>query len=67
MGESHGEGYGVVIDGCPQASPDEGLIQEYLKRRKPGQSKFSTTRKEEDKVRILSGVLREERPGLPYL
>ena len=65
-GESHGEGYGVVIDGCPAGLPlDEGLIQEYLKRRKPGQSKFSTTRKEEDKVRILSGVFEGRTTGTP--
>jgi chorismate synthase len=65
-GESHGEGYGVVIDGCPAGLPiDEGLIQEYLKRRKPGQTKFSTSRKEEDKVRILSGVFEGRTTGTP--
>ena len=65
-GESHGEGYGVVIDGCPAGlSLDEIQIQEYLKRRKPGQTKFSTTRKEEDKVRILSGMFEGRTTGTP--
>ncbi|NLO08381.1 MAG: chorismate synthase [Clostridiales bacterium] len=65
-GESHGEGYGVVIDGCPAGLPiDEGQIQEYLKRRKPGQTQFSTTRKEEDKVRILSGLFEGRTTGTP--
>ncbi|CRZ34736.1 chorismate synthase [Herbinix hemicellulosilytica] len=65
-GESHGEGYGVVIDGCPAGLPlDESQIQAYLKRRKPGQSKFSTPRKEEDKVRILSGVFEGKTTGTP--
>jgi chorismate synthase (EC 4.2.3.5) len=65
-GESHGEGYGVVIDGCPAGLPlDESQIQEYLKRRKPGQSKFSTPRKEEDEVRILSGVFEGVTTGTP--
>lgn len=65
-GESHGEGYGVVIDGCPAGlALDEIQIQEYLKRRKPGQSKFSTTRKEEDKVKILSGLFEGKTAGTP--
>lgn len=65
-GESHGDGYGVVVDGCPAGLPlDEIQIQEYLKRRKPGQTKFSTTRKEEDKVRILSGLFEGRTTGTP--
>lgn len=65
-GESHGEGYGVVIDGCPAGlSIEESQIQAYLKRRKPGQSKFSTPRKEDDKVRILSGVFEGKTTGTP--
>lgn len=56
-GESHGAGIGVVIDGCPAGLPlSEDDIQEFLDRRKPGQSKFTTQRKEGDKVEILSGV-----------
>lgn len=48
-GESHGEGLGVVIDGCPAGLPlCEEDIQEQLDRRKPGQSKFTTPRKEDD-------------------
>lgn len=65
-GESHGEGYGVVIDGCPAGlAIDEGLIQQYLNRRKPGRTKYSTPRKEEDKVRILSGVFEGKTTGTP--
>ena len=56
-GESHGEGVGVVIDGCPAGLPlSEEDIQKYLNRRKPGQSKFTTQRKESDQAEILSGV-----------
>lgn len=65
-GESHGEGYGVVVDGCPAGLPlDEFQVQEYLKRRKPGQTQFSTSRKEEDKVRILSGLFEGRTTGTP--
>ena len=57
-GESHGKGLGVVVDGCPAGLPlDENDIQKFLNRRKPGQSKFTTPRKEDDAVEILSGVL----------
>lgn len=56
-GESHGEGLGVVVDGCPAGiSLCEEDIQKFLNRRKPGQSKYTTPRKEDDKVSILSGV-----------
>ena len=50
-GESHGKGVGVVVDGCPAGLPlTEADIQQYLNRRKPGQSRFSTQRKEYDDV-----------------
>ena len=56
-GESHGVGIGVVIDGCPAGlSLSSEDIQLYLNRRKPGQSRFTTPRKEDDAVDILSGV-----------
>lgn len=58
FGESHGIGVGVVIDGCPPRIPiTEELIQAELDRRKPGQSRITTQRKESDSVEILSGVL----------
>ena len=56
-GESHGGGIGVVIDGCPPRLPlSESDIQPCLDRRRPGQSKLTTPRKEEDRIEILSGV-----------
>lgn len=65
-GESHGKGIGVVIDGCPAGlSLCEEDIQKFLNRRKPGQSKFSTPRKEEDAVQILSGVFEGKTTGTP--
>lgn len=65
-GESHGEGIGVVIDGCPAGlSLCEQDIQIYLNRRKPGQSKYTTPRKESDTVRILSGVFEGKTTGTP--
>ncbi len=63
-GESHGKAIGVVIDGCPAGlSLCEGDIQNYLNRRKPGQSYLSTPRKEEDLVEILSGVFEGRTTG----
>lgn len=57
-GESHGPGVGVVIDGCPPSIPlNVDDIQAELDRRRPGQSKIVTPRKEDDKAEILSGVL----------
>lgn len=57
-GESHGPSVGVVIDGCPPRLPiDVATIQRELDRRKPGQSKITTQRKESDEVEILSGAL----------
>jgi chorismate synthase len=65
-GESHGKGIGVVVDGCP-AGLDlcEEDIQTYLNRRKPGTSKFTTPRKEDDCVEILSGVFEGKTTGTP--
>lgn len=66
FGESHGEGLGVVIDGCPAGlSLCAEDIQLYLNRRKPGQSKFTTPRKEADAVEILSGVFEGKTTGTP--
>lgn len=63
MGESHGKGIGVVVDGCPAGlSLCEEDIQKFLDRRKPGQSKFTTQRRESDTVEILSGVFEEKQP-----
>ena len=65
-GESHGKGLGVVIDGCPSGlSLCEEDIQTFLNRRKPGQSRFSTPRKEDDAVQILSGVFEGKTTGTP--
>lgn len=65
-GESHGKGIGVVVDGCPAGlALCESDIQEFLDRRKPGQSRYSTPRKEADKVEILSGVFEGRTTGTP--
>ncbi len=65
-GESHGRGIGVVIDGCPAGlALTEQDIQIYLNRRKPGQSRFTTPRKEDDVVEILSGVFEGKTTGTP--
>lgn len=65
-GESHGKGIGVVIDGCPAGLKlTAEQIQEYLDRRKPGQSRYSTPRKEADQVEILSGVFNDVTTGTP--
>ncbi|HEY0282469.1 MAG TPA: chorismate synthase [Rhizomicrobium sp.] len=62
FGESHGPALGCVIDGCPPGIPLTAAdIQADLDRRRPGQSKFVTRRKEPDRVRILSGVFQDER------
>lgn len=66
FGESHGTAIGVVIDGCPAGvTIDEGFIQSELSRRRPGQSKITTQRKEEDTFRILSGVFDGKSTGAP--
>lgn len=65
-GESHGPAIGCVVDGCPPLIQlNEKDIQLELDRRKPGQSKFTTQRKENDKVQILSGVFEGKTTGTP--
>src|SRR5258706_3979921 len=62
FGESHGPAIGCVVAGCPPGiAVTEADIQIYLDRRKPGQSKFVSQRKEPDAVRILSGVFQDDR------
>ena len=64
FGESHGAAIGCVIDGCPPRIPlTEADIQPYLDKRRPGQSRFTTQRREPDAVKILSGVLIDEATG----
>src|SRR3954470_2217439 len=65
-GESHGGGVGVVVDGCPpRLSLTEADIQPDLDRRRPGQSRIVTTRKESDAVQILSGTFEGKTLGTP--
>lgn len=65
-GESHGKGVGVVVDGCPAGLPlTESDIQICLDRRRPGQSTYTTARKEKDQVSILSGVFQGLTTGTP--
>src|SRR5436190_21614245 len=65
-GESHGGGVGVVVDGCPpRIELSEADIQPDLDRRRPGQSKIVTPRKEPDRVQILSGVFEGKTLGTP--
>ena len=65
-GESHGKGIGVVVDGCPAGLEiSEEVIQKYLNRRKPGQTRYSTPRKEDDIVEIQSGVFEGKTTGTP--
>lgn len=66
FGESHGPAIGATINGCPAGvTIDEQYIQNELARRKPGQSKITTQRKEEDQVEILSGVFEGKSTGTP--
>ena len=66
FGESHGGGVGVVVDGCPPRLPlSESDIQRDLDRRRPGQSRLTTPRQEEDRVEILSGVFEGRTLGSP--
>lgn len=66
FGESHGAAIGVTIDGCPAGvSIDMDYVQSELARRKPGQSKITTQRKEEDEVEILSGIFEGKSTGTP--
>jgi chorismate synthase len=65
-GESHGGGIGVVVDGCPPRIPiTREEIQFELDRRRPGQSRVTTQRQEEDRVEILSGIFEEQTLGTP--
>lgn len=65
-GESHGKAIGATIDGCPpNIHIDEKFIQKFLDRRKPGQSRFTTQRRERDKVEIFSGVFNSKTTGSP--
>ncbi len=66
FGESHGRGIGGIIDGCPAGLlVDIDLIQKDLARRKPGQSKITTQRKEPDQVEFLSGIFEGKTQGTP--
>ena len=66
FGESHGQAIGVIIDGCPAGLEiDEAFVQSELDRRKPGQSKITTQRKEDDTFNILSGVFEGKSTGAP--
>ena len=65
-GESHGPAIGCVVDGCPpNIVLSEKKIQEDMDRRRPGKSKFTSQRKESDKVEILSGVFQGKTTGTP--
>lgn len=66
FGESHGKGLGVIIDGCPSGIPVQTEdIQQDLDRRRPGQSRIVTQRKEKDQVQILSGIFEGKTTGTP--
>lgn len=66
FGESHGKAIGVIIDGCPpNINIDEDFIQSELDKRRPGQSKITTQRKESDTAQILSGVFEGKSTGTP--
>src|SRR5690606_23828228 len=66
FGESHGKAIGVIIDGCPaNIAIDESVIQSELDKRRPGQSKITTQRKESDTAQILSGVFEGKTTGTP--
>jgi chorismate synthase len=65
FGESHGVAIGCLVDGCPPRIPlTVADIQPYLDKRRPGQSRFTTQRRETDEAKILSGVLLDEASGL---
>jgi chorismate synthase len=65
-GESHGPALGATVDGCPPGIEiDESAIQHWLDKRKPGQNKYTTQRREADAVRILSGVFEGQTTGTP--
>ena len=68
FGESHGRSLGVIIDGCPAGLPiDEAFIQQEMDRRKPGQSKITTQRRESDSFQIQSGVFEGRATGTPLM
>ncbi|MEM6489558.1 MAG: chorismate synthase [Pseudomonadota bacterium] len=65
-GESHGPALGATVDGCPPGVPiDPAAIQHWMDRRKPGQSRYTTQRREADAVEILSGVFEGQSTGTP--
>src|ERR1700722_20863614 len=65
-GESHGQAIGVVVDGAPSQIPlGEADIQQWLDKRRPGQSRFTTQRQEPDQVKILSGTFEGQTTGTP--
>ncbi|WP_114966597.1 chorismate synthase [Alkalilacustris brevis] len=65
-GESHGPALGATVDGCPPGIPLEAaMLQHWLDRRKPGQSRYTTQRREADAVEILSGVYEGQTTGTP--
>ncbi|WP_417725253.1 chorismate synthase [Salipiger sp.] len=65
-GESHGPALGATVDGCPPGvAVDEAMLQVWMDKRKPGQNKFTTQRREADAVRILSGVFEGRTTGTP--
>ncbi|MFP4326572.1 MAG: chorismate synthase [Paracoccaceae bacterium] len=65
-GESHGPALGATVDGCPPGVPvDEAALQHWLDRRKPGQNRYTTQRREPDRVEILSGVFEGRTTGTP--
>ncbi|MFD3190273.1 chorismate synthase [Sedimentitalea sp. HM32M-2] len=65
-GESHGPAIGATVDGCPPGvAVDEAMLQHWLDKRKPGQNKYTTQRREADAVRILSGVFEGRTTGTP--
>lgn len=66
FGESHGRAIGLILDGCPAGlEVDESFVQQELARRRPGQSKIVTQRKEADKVEFLSGIFEGKTTGTP--
>ncbi|MFK7874866.1 MAG: chorismate synthase [Paracoccaceae bacterium] len=65
-GESHGPALGATVDGCPPGVPiDAEMLQHWLDKRKPGQNKYTTQRREADQVKILSGVFEGQTTGTP--
>jgi chorismate synthase len=65
-GESHGPALGATVDGCPPGIIlDKAMIQQWLDKRKPGQNKYTTQRREADEVKIMSGVFEGQTTGTP--